>query len=99
MKRIIHGDYVLTAGGGEGVIPFGDPCTTLINPFGLLFILSQPFQKASFLQGFNKINNPGKPGLIKVVRREGDSNPRYSYPYGSLANCWFKPLTHLSNKY
>src|SRR5450759_2028595 len=30
------------------------------------------------------------------LRREGDSNPRYSFPYGSLANCWFKPLTHLS---
>ena len=30
------------------------------------------------------------------VRREGDSNPRYGYPYGSLANCWFKPLTHRS---
>ncbi|MEA4903868.1 MAG: hypothetical protein VB090_03355, partial [Petrimonas sp.] len=25
-----------------------------------------------------------------------DSNPRYSYPYGSLANCWFQPLTHTS---
>ena len=32
------------------------------------------------------------------LRREGDSNPRYSYPYGSLANCWFKPLTNLSKK-
>ena len=31
-----------------------------------------------------------------VLRRKGDSNPRYSYPYDSLANCWFKPLTHLS---
>ena len=30
------------------------------------------------------------------LRRKGDSNPRYSYPYDSLANCWFKPLTHLS---
>ena len=30
-------------------------------------------------------------------RREGDSNPRYSIPYDSLANCWFQPLTHLSN--
>ena len=29
-------------------------------------------------------------------RREGDSNPRYSFPYDSLANCWFQPLTHLS---
>ncbi len=32
----------------------------------------------------------------EVSRREGDSNPRYGYPYGSLANCWFQPLTHLS---
>jgi hypothetical protein len=35
-------------------------------------------------------------GRFFIWRREGDSNPRYSYPYGSLANCWFKPLTHLS---
>ena len=32
----------------------------------------------------------------KPVRRGGDSNPRYSFPYGSLANCWYQPLTHLS---
>ena len=31
-----------------------------------------------------------------LLRREGDSNPRYGCPYGSLANCWFQPLTHLS---
>ncbi len=30
-------------------------------------------------------------------RRERDSNPRYPYEYGSLANCWFQPLTHLSS--
>ena len=30
------------------------------------------------------------------VRKEGDSNPRYGNPYGSLANCWFQPLTHPS---
>ena len=29
-------------------------------------------------------------------RKEGDSNPRYGYPYDSLANCWFQPLTHPS---
>ncbi len=34
--------------------------------------------------------------LVSFSRRKGDSNPRYSYPYDSLANCWFKPLTHLS---
>ncbi len=26
----------------------------------------------------------------------GDSNPRYSYPYVSLANWWFQPLTQSS---
>ena len=30
------------------------------------------------------------------LRKEGDSNPRYGNPYGSLANCWFQPLTHPS---
>ena len=27
-----------------------------------------------------------------------DSNPRYGNPYGSLANCWFQPLTHPSKR-
>ena len=30
------------------------------------------------------------------LRKRGDSNPRYSYPYVSLANWWFQPLTHTS---
>ena len=30
------------------------------------------------------------------ARKLGDSNPRYGYPYGSLANCWFQPLTQTS---
>ncbi len=30
------------------------------------------------------------------MRKLGDSNPRYGYPYGSLANCWFQPLTQTS---
>ena len=34
--------------------------------------------------------------IAAFLRRKGDSNPRYGYPYDSLANCWFKPLTHLS---
>ena len=32
----------------------------------------------------------------KRRRKLGDSNPRYGYPYGSLANCWFQPLTQTS---
>ena len=31
-----------------------------------------------------------------VLRKEGDSNPRYPYEYVSLANWWFQPLTHTS---
>ena len=29
-----------------------------------------------------------------IKRWWGDSNPRYRFQYDSLANCWFKPLTH-----
>jgi hypothetical protein len=48
--------------------------------------------------GILKNKNPAASCGSKLsLRREGDSNPRYSYPYGSLANCWFKPLTHLSS--
>jgi hypothetical protein len=30
------------------------------------------------------------------ARKVGDSNPRYGNPHGSLANCWFQPLTQPS---
>ena len=32
------------------------------------------------------------------LRKRGDSNPRYGYPYVSLANWWFQPLTHTSSQ-
>ena len=58
------------------------------------------FKPSSHMQawlGWLKNKNPAvNCGTDTWLRREGDSNPRYSYPYGSLANCWFKPLTHLS---
>ena len=34
--------------------------------------------------------------LSGTMRKLGDSNPRYGYPYGSLANYWFQPLTQTS---
>ena len=39
--------------------------------------------------------------LVRIVvwRRERDSNPRYTFAYGTLAMYWFKPLTHPSEKY
>jgi hypothetical protein len=64
--------------------------------FQVLFISPPPLLKASLQRVVGKMNDPAAGGVIHVVRREGDSNPRYGYPYGSLANCWFKPLTHRS---
>ena len=34
--------------------------------------------------------------LLASLRKLGDSNPRYGNPHGSLANCWFQPLTQTS---
>ena len=34
--------------------------------------------------------------LILLLRRALDSNQRIPYDIGSLANCWFKPLTQPS---
>ncbi len=34
----------------------------------------------------------------KVAERGGFEPPVPYNEYGSLANCWFQPLTHLSNK-
>ena len=31
-----------------------------------------------------------------ILRKLGDSNPRYGNPYVSLANWWFQPLTQTS---
>ena len=39
---------------------------------------------------------PHKAFCEGLLRRGRDSNSWYGYPYGSLANCWFQPLTHLS---
>ena len=32
-------------------------------------------------------------------RKRRDSNSWYGCPYGSLANCWFQPLTHTSFRF
>ena len=34
-----------------------------------------------------------------VLRREGDSNPRYSFPYTHFPGVLLKPLGHLSKAY
>ena len=44
----------------------------------------------------NKKESPYLQAFQTIQRKLGDSNPRYGYPYGSLANCWFQPLTQTS---
>mgnify|MGYP007050040029 CR=1 FL=1 len=48
-----------------------------------------------YTKGYKKNSANWRSSIRK--RKLGDSNPRYGYPYGSLANCWFQPLTQTSN--
>ena len=61
-----------------------------------MFFLNNPWSSHMYL--FSKKPSSSELGLgfSKTLRKEGDSNPRYGYPYDSLANCWFQPLTHPS---
>lgn len=38
------------------------------------------------------------PSFENSAERGGFEPPVQITPYGSLANCWFQPLTHLSGK-
>ncbi len=60
--------------------------------------LRPPAPKAGTLTGLRYAPNIVCRQVITdgIRRREGDSNPRYPCEYGSLANYWYKPLTHLS---
>ena len=54
----------------------------------LLFIIKLFLQKKSMcLRSY---------GSWIFLRKGRDSNSWYGYPYDSLANCWFQPLTHPS---
>ncbi|MFM1893133.1 MAG: hypothetical protein RIQ90_299 [Bacteroidota bacterium] len=62
-------------------------------------IIQKYFTFQSFLKRLAKVKNFEPFGFSSLptltsLRWERDSNPRYSYPYDSLANCWFQPLTH-----
>jgi hypothetical protein len=56
-------------------------------------VLGKIFRKLTNKKGLQTNCKP----FNSFWRREGDSNPRYSFPYVSLANWWFQPLTHLSS--
>ncbi len=42
------------------------------------------------------VSNSDELSVLEPQRKLGDSNPRYPNRYGSLANCWFQPLTQTS---
>ena len=65
--------------------------------FGPPAVLSCAARQASLPDGTNQ-NSPALCAELQSLRRGRDSNSWYGYPYGSLANCWFQPLTHLSGR-
>jgi hypothetical protein len=82
-------------------IPFGIPATPdyfRLVSLALFFVSHLSSLRQAWFGNLRdkKSRPPLASGSNPSLRREGDSNPRYSHPYGSLANYWFKPLTHLS---
>ena len=58
--------------------------------------LLSPFWQKNAYWGLPSFHSGYPAFLQKKWRRGRDSNPRYGYPYDSLANCCFRPLSHLS---
>ena len=67
---------------------------TIINLRGGSEITSALLQCSALRYGSNEFKSPFTYRDNQLTRWERDSNSRYSYPYDSLANCWFQPLTH-----
>jgi hypothetical protein len=68
--------------------------------FQVLLISPPPLLKTNFQRGVGKINNPIRlpaDGVIHVLRRERDSNPRSSYPDNGFRDRPIRPLWHLSS--
>jgi hypothetical protein len=86
----------------RGFLLFGGECglASLIPEWGGLKPESMPvlctFHFCFLFQKTKMLRNSG--ALIRVWRRERDSNPRYRCQYDSLANCSFRPLRHLSER-
>ena len=71
----------------------------IISVFGGGFLRNPQSLPTASLQKNTMRSHSSKLGfgyMVFFLRKEGDSNPRYGYPYDSLANCWFQPLTHPS---
>lgn len=72
----------------------------ILHSLRSLFFISDKFPLAPSRQmkfvWNKKSRSTASAGLHFNLRKRGDSNPRYGYPYVSLANWWFQPLTHPS---
>ena len=64
--------------------------------YNLTFLLFHFILKQVLIKWKHKKKSLNVFKLFNLLRKEGDSNPRYPYEYDSLANCWFQPLTHPS---
>ena len=101
-QLIAHNSSLNTAGLLAGppssfrlVIPGGGILQQKIKPFRFFCFSAHPFEN-QFSADSQKSKNPAVAGFDFLLRRGGDSNPRYGCPYASLANWWIKPLSHLS---
>ncbi len=63
-----------------------------------LFLYPVPYENKFSTLSPIKTKHHAMRGVVWVLRRGGDSNPRYPFEYASLANWWIKPLSHLSNR-
>src|SRR5690606_33237337 len=94
--KVKHVKYSIGACGFRGLLtrsPRGRTSTNRILPRCARDVFcSSPFVSLRLPTDFSQNPSPS----IFLLRREGDSNPRYTCVYDSLANCWFQPLTHLS---
>lgn len=53
--------------------------------------------QASLIRLVENNKTPAFAGAFVLCGERGIRTPGTLYRYGSLANCWFQPLTHLSN--
>ena len=84
------GDYLTSFGVPRvGVLQRRKSLMLRISFFVSVFVLKQALH-------LPETKNRAFARLCLLWRWGGDSNPRNPYEFGSLANCWFQPLTHLT---
>ena len=97
-------DEISSAGGLRHLLPsrgvLANISSTAVDPSGLMAVFDSKTLRKRAFDGLEIKNSQllTQPAVDSCLRRGRDSNSWYGYPYGSLANCWFQPLTHLSGR-